>query len=131
MEAVLKSFTESNFWNFMGLEVEQFERGQVTLKLPMRYEFENVQGMPHGGVLASILDTSMGITIASLGYENSTTLDMNIHFLKALQAGDIHCKGSVIHQGNSTFFAESLAYDDNGAVLAHANGVFRAKKISK
>src|SRR5699024_12054049 len=51
-------FTSSDFWKFIGLEIDHYEAGSVRLKLPIKPSFHNIQHIVHGGIFASILDTS-------------------------------------------------------------------------
>src|SRR5699024_5505440 len=101
MENVVKDFTTSDFWKFIGLEIDHYEAGSVRLKLPIKPSFHNIQHIVHGGIFASILDTSMVITLRSTGYDVVTTLDMNIHYYNPAKEGTIYCKGEVLHHGRS------------------------------
>src|SRR5699024_12083893 len=91
----------SDFWKFIGLEIDHYEAGSVRLKLPIKPSFHNIQHIVHGGIFASILDTSKGMTLRSTGYGVVTTLDMVIHFLNPAEEGTIYCTGEVIHHGRS------------------------------
>jgi len=128
-EKMLKDFEGSNFWKFIGLEMEKVEKGSVTLKLPVISSFLNVKNSVHGGVYASILDTSMGFSARSLGFDEVTTLEMDVHFLKAVKDGTIYATGNVIHQNRSTALVEAFLYDEEGNRLAHSTGTFRVVKF--
>jgi len=125
MEKIIQDFESSNFWNFIGLELGEIKEGSVTLKLPIKKDFHNVKNTVHGGMYASILDTTMGFSARSLGYDAVTTLDMDIHFLGAVSKGTIHAVGNVIHQNRSTFLVEATLYDEDENRLAHSTGTFK------
>ena len=129
MEKILRDFEESNFWQFISLEMEKVEKGRVTLKLPIIPAFLNVKDSVHGGIFASILDTSMGFSARSLGFDEVTTLEMDVHFLKAVKEGTIYAEGKVIHQNRSTALVEAGLYDEEGNRLAHSTGTFRVVKF--
>jgi acyl-CoA thioesterase len=131
MEKMIQDFEGSNFWKFIGLELEKVEQGSVTLKLPIIPSFLNVKDSVHGGIYASILDTTMGFSARSLGYDEVSTLEMDVHFLKAVNEGTVHAVGKVIHQNRSTVLAEAGLYDKEGSRLAHSTGTFRVVKIDK
>lgn len=128
LKNVIEDFTESNYWKFLGLELEQFEKGAVKLKLPITPSFHNVQHMVHGGVYASLLDTTMGITLRSFDYSIVTTLNMDIHFLKPAKKGALYCVGHIIHQGKSTSLVKAELYNEKNELLSYASGTFRSQK---
>ncbi|MFD1606955.1 PaaI family thioesterase [Oceanobacillus luteolus] len=128
MQEIIQGFEQSNFWNFIGLELEKAEKGSVTLKLPIIPAFINVRESVHGGVYASILDTAMGFSARSLGYDEVITLDMNVRFLKAVSDGTIYAVGNTIHQNRSTVLVEAVLYDEDDNKLAHSTGTFRVVK---
>src|SRR5699024_39899 len=107
---------------------ENFEKGKVILKLPISSSFHNVQHMVHGGVYASILDTTMGITLRSVGYDTVTTLSMNIDYLNGVKENEIQCVGNIIHEGRSTALVKARLYNSENQLLSHATGTFRALK---
>lgn len=129
MEKIKQDFEQSNFFKHVGMEVENVEKGSVTLKLPIIPEHLNVKNTVHGGVYATILDTAMGFTARSLGYDEVTTLEMGIHFLKSIQEGTVFAKGNVIHQNRSTILVEAEMFDEEGNKLAHSTGTFRVVKF--
>lgn len=72
------------------------KKGSVLLNCRL-FLFLNVKNSVHGGVYATILDTNMGFSARSLGYDEVTTLEMDVHFLKASSKGTVYSKGNVIH----------------------------------
>ncbi|MCM3740931.1 PaaI family thioesterase [Oceanobacillus luteolus] len=128
MQQIIRDFEESNFWKFIGLELEKVEAGSVTLKLPIKSSFMNVRESVHGGIYATILDTAMGFSARSLGFDEVITLEMNVHFLKAVREGTVYAIGNTIHQNRSTALMEAVLVDENDNQLAHSTGTFRVVK---
>jgi|SRR5690625_789228 len=128
MEKMIQDFEGSNFWQFIGLELAHLETGRVTLKLPIIPSFLNVQDSVHGGIYASILDTTMGFTARTTGFDEVTTLEMDVHFLKAVTEGAIYCVGKVIHQSRSTALVQAELFNEANDLLAHSTGTFRVAK---
>src|SRR5699024_12263713 len=105
-----------------------YEAGSVRLKLPIKASFHNIQHIVHGGIFASILDTSMGMTLRSTGYDVVTTLDMDIHFLNPAKEGTMYCTGEVIHHGRSNVWVKAELVNEDDEILAYSTGTFRAVK---
>src|SRR5699024_1192468 len=128
MEKGVKDFTTSDFWKFIGLEIDHYEAGSVSLKLPIKHSFHNIQHILHGRIFAYILDTSMWMTLRYTGYDVVTTLDMDIHFLNPAIEGTIYCTVEVIHHGRSTALVKAELVNEDDEILAYSTGTFRAVK---
>ncbi|WP_164553252.1 PaaI family thioesterase [Brevibacillus marinus] len=122
---VERKFAESPFWQWLGLEAHHIIPGEVQLKLAIRPEFLNVVRSVHGGVYASVLDTTMGFTVRSQAGCPAVTVNMNISFLKATDQGNLWSKGRIINMGRNLAVAEAYIYNDEGQPLAHATGTFK------
>ena len=85
----------SPFWEFIGLELLEIKEGHVELLLPFKISFKNTQNTVHGGIFASVLDTTMGMAGKSLGFDEAMTIQMNIHFLKPVLEGAIYSETTV------------------------------------
>lgn len=107
------------------------EKRSVKLKLPIIPEFMNIKHAVHGGIYVTILETTMGFTSRSLEIYEVTTLQMNVHFVKAVGGGTMYSKGNVIHQNRSTVLVEADLFDEEGNRLAHSTGTFRVVKLDK
>ncbi|PKR77894.1 PaaI family thioesterase [Halalkalibacillus sediminis] len=118
-------FEGSNFWNFIGLEIDSLEVGAVKLRLPYNEKFVNVRNTIHGGIYASLLDTTMGMTARSLGSREVATLQLSINFLKSLKEENLYSAANVVKKTNSTALIEAKIYDSNNETAAHATGTFK------
>src|SRR5699024_10627595 len=98
------------------------------LKLPIKPSFHNIQHIVYGGIFASILDTSMGMTLRSTGYDVVTSLDMYMHFLNPAKEGTIYWTGVVIHHGRATALVKAELVNEDDEILAYSTGAFRAVK---
>ncbi len=84
----------------------------------------NSLGIVHGGIAATLLDTSLGCSIhtllpAGVGY---TTLELHVNYVRpiTIQTGVIRCEGEVIHMGRSMATAQARITDVAGKLYAHA-----------
>ena len=83
----------------------------------------NPNGVLHGGVLMSLLDTAMGHavfeTIAEQGRFNAAA-QFNIHFLEPIRAGVIRAQATVIKIGKRTAVVEGKATNEQDRVVGLA-----------
>jgi uncharacterized protein (TIGR00369 family) len=85
----------------------------------------NGAGTLHGGVYASLMDNSMGLGVLALVGTRAATIEMNVHFLGAINEGRITCHSEVVHRTRRTATAESKVYDSDGKLVAMGTGAFR------
>lgn len=126
MQAIVAGTVDPpGFAVLLGLHALEVAEGRMVFGLDPRPDLLNPMGTLHGGVIATVLDTAMGTALhttlpITTGY---TTLQLNVHFLRAPRAGDpmVHAIGTVVHRGRRTATAEArLVRSDDGSLLAHA-----------
>lgn len=128
LEKVREDFTESPFWNFIGLEMETLEEGHVMLRLPYQKAFDNVRYTIHGGIYMSVMDTTLGVFCRSLGYDDVVTIQMNTQFLKSVIEGDLYCTASLISQSRNTVLVESKLLNDDQELVGYSTATFKVVK---
>lgn len=112
----------------MGFRLHSLKRGEVQLQIDNRHELLNVLGTVHGGVYASMIDTTMGMTARSVEDGLFVTVNLNIHYIKAISEGAVWSKGKVINSGRSLFTVDTEIYNDEGALCAYGTGTFKRVK---
>lgn len=92
----------------MGLQVESFTDGEVTLRLPQSDQLSRVGGMLCGQAMMAAADTAMVLAIVTqLGDQRPmTTVQLNTSFLKPLSGQDARITARVIRAGKSLVFGE-------------------------
>jgi uncharacterized protein (TIGR00369 family) len=108
----------------LNIGFQSAEEGRVVFQVePAEYHYNPI-GMVHGGLAATLCDSSMGCAIqstlpAGVGY---TTLELKINFVRPLTAatGLVLCEGKVINVGGRVATAEARVTDRAGKLYAHA-----------
>ncbi len=92
----------------LGLKVETFEVGAVTLRLPQSPELCRIGGMVCGQALMAAADTAMVLAVVTqLGNRQPmSTVQLNTSFLKPLVNQDALVTARVIRAGKSLVFGE-------------------------
>ena len=116
----------------LGYTLTLWELDRAIVELPLAPHLSNRQGLPHGGVHATLLDTAMGYAGCFTGDADAPqmalTLSMTVNFLSRPKGIHLIAEGRRTGGGKSTFFAESVVRDDEGELIATATGVFRYRK---
>ena len=112
----------------LGIKLEQIEPGEVTVTLDPQQIHCNPMGVLHGGMAATLFDSSLGCAVQSLlppGYI-APTMQLQVNYVRpvTVQTGKIFCTGKVIHMGKKSATAEGRLTDKDGRLYAHSTGTF-------
>ena len=108
----------------LGLEISYPAGTCVIAFEPADFLF-NPQGTLHGGVIATVMDISMGHLLARAA-DAGTTLEMKTQYLKAARAGRLTCTGRILRRGKGISFLASEMVDDQGDLVAYATATWKA-----
>ena len=84
----------------------------------------NPQGTLHGGVIATVLDISMGHLLQK-AIGPGMTLEMKTQFLRPARAGHLRAEGRFLKKGKSINYLETRLTDAGGSLLAVANSTWQ------
>ena len=114
----------------LGLEVKEFERGQITMHLP--YD-ERLVGNPdtgilHGGCITSLVDGTCGgaVIVALKEPRRIATIDLRMDYVRPGKRGsDIFCSAKCYKVTRHVAFVRATAHDgDIDDPVATASGTF-------
>ena len=119
-------FAKVVFNQLIGLQREFAEDGVSRLVLPINPQLFNNFGVVHGGVLMSMLDSTMtAAALSRFDFERLVvTVDLQTQFVKAGQ-GVLTGHGKVVGGGKSLAFCEGRIEDAGGELVAKASAVFK------
>jgi uncharacterized protein (TIGR00369 family) len=116
----------SSFYRWNGIEVVRADAGEVTLGLELVDHHRNVQGFAHGGVLATLADAAMGLSVrtAMEPGRRHVTVEMGVHYLRPVTGGWVTAAGRAIRVGREIAYAEAVVTDGSDRDLARASGTY-------
>ena len=121
----------SGFQKHMGYGLVEWSEGFAKLIMPIGPHLLNREGIPHGGALATVLDTAMGFAGSYTGDPDNPhivmTLNLSVNYMEKATGSRLTTTANLTGGGYKTFFAEASVSDDLGAVAATATGVFKRK----
>ena len=89
--------------------------------------FLNPQGTLHGGLIATIMDISMGHLLnKSVG--PGATIEMKTQYIRSIVRGKTNCRAKFIKKGRSINFLESRFYDEDKKLCALATSTWKLLK---
>ena len=127
--AVREIMPRTPFLAGLGIVVERYEPDEVTIRLPFRPDLTNDGTYYHGGVIASVLDTT-GAAAAWSNHDfdkgaRASTVALSVQYVGACKQSDLVCHARAVRRGKELTFTEITATDADGNVVAHAIQTYR------
>jgi uncharacterized protein (TIGR00369 family) len=112
-----------HIWNTLGYRSAQAPAGKIALEwdAPLEYTFEHGdRRVVHGGMVATLLDTSMGyVCVAGLADDAGfLTADLHVEFYRVASPGLLRAEAEVVHESRRAVFCAASLFDADGALLA-------------
>ena len=113
---------DSAFYRWSGIELVDARPGVAEVAFEAGPDHVNLQGLVHGGMLATLADTAMGLAVRTAlePGRRHVTVQMGIEFLSPGRQGRIVARGRTVKIGRQLGFAEADIVDARGRLLARA-----------
>lgn len=128
LERVKKSGAVAPMHELFGIEVGDLSDGRCEITARPGTAFYNHQGRVHGGFLATVLDSALGVAVQTklAGGTGYGTIELKVNYVRKLDAsvGIVVCRAEVVHAGRSMLTAEAKVAGPDGKLYAHGSGTF-------
>lgn len=112
------AYDRNSYVQYLSMELYSIEPGEAVLRMPVDpARHTNLYHVAHGGAIASLADTAMGVACASLG-RRVVTLDFNINFIRPAGVTSLTAKARVVHNGRQTMVVECEVLGEEEALVA-------------
>ena len=111
-------------WTLLELDTEA---GTIRVQFDGKSEFANAVGTVNGGLMAAMLDDTMGpMVVATLAPGSfASTIELKTNFIRPAPIGPLIGEGRIVHKGRSIAFAEARLSDGEGNLLATGTATLR------
>ncbi|WP_424971595.1 PaaI family thioesterase [Dinoroseobacter sp. S76] len=100
------------------------EKTSCEIRFPVTDRIMNPQGVVHGGMIATVMDISMGHLVAKVAGPGAT-IEMKVQYMRPLTEGPARCIGSFTKRGRSLSFMESRVFDAQERLVAQASATWK------
>jgi uncharacterized protein (TIGR00369 family) len=109
------------------------QAGTISVAFDGSAEFANPAGFVQGGMLAAMLDDTMGAAVfaATEGRLYTVTIGMNVSYLAPARPGRLVGEGRILQLGKTVAFVEGSLHDADGRVLARATAHARLVETAR
>lgn len=115
--------------DLLGWRLEHIDpdAGTITVRFEARAEFTNPLGNVQGGIVAAMLDDTMGpALVATLPPDQfALTLEMKVSYFAPATVGPLWGRGRVVRAGRTNAFVEADLVDADDNVIARASATAR------
>jgi len=129
---ITKSVSPSSLW-LRGTLIE-IEEGVAIISYKIRKEMTNPLGTIQGGVMAALIDDTMGLAFYSLFQQNMfTTTNLNVNYLFGAKEGEeVKVEAKVVRIGKKIANVECKVYNNNEDIIctATSNLVVTSVKVT-
>ena len=127
-EQVFEKFFLAKFiglsFDYLPENVHDIDKTELKITFCVNEMLLNPQGSLHGGIMAAVMDISMGHLLnktAGMG----ATVEMKIQYLRPVRKGWVTCEGRFIKKGRKLSFMESRLSDEAGKLAAIATATWK------
>ncbi|HVG18091.1 MAG TPA: PaaI family thioesterase [Blastocatellia bacterium] len=118
--AIREKFEANHFPKMLGIEIDSIGPGRARLGVEVRQELLQLQGVMHGGAIASLIDTAVAFAILSVSEpeDRFTTVEMKVNYLSAIREGRVVADAHLIRDGRRIIVADCDVFDSKGWLCA-------------
>ena len=126
LEELKERLRSSPFHQWAGIELVEVRGGTSELAMTLEDHHFNPQRIVHGGIIAALADTAIGLALRSVLPIGNThrTAQLNVHFLAKGEGNRLVGRGRAHHMGRRMGYGEADVLDGSGTILARASATF-------
>lgn len=121
IQELIKIVNTSPFPEHMSMKLVSIAFDRACVELRTARCHLQPYGIVHGGVVATLIDTSTFWSAFMRIPEDAglVNVDLKLNYLKPVEKGLLRAEGKAMRSGKSISYAESKVFDDHGGLIAH------------
>ncbi len=104
----------------LGMRLSDIRRNEAVVEIEMRDDLKQLNGVLHGGVTATLIDTAMAFAVRTYltDTEPTATIDLTVHYLRPHVEGKAICTARVVRPGKRIFTVSADVHNEEGKLIA-------------
>ena len=118
--------SDTGFSQLVGFSVASSGDGRAELVLDVEPRHLNPHGSVHGGAIATLVDSAMGLAVATTTAdgEGPVTIEMKVTYLEPATSQQLRAQAHVRRRGKRITIVEADVVDADDEAVAHAIATF-------
>lgn len=135
-DLIIETYKRTNrFGDDLGMQLSIVQPGEIEYKLAVSDKHMATPVAAHGGVIATLMDGTLGVAALSLVVEQGkvvSTIELKLNFLSPARLGDtLIATGKVVQTGSRIIYAEGEIRNQKNELVAKGSGTFNAYPAEK
>ncbi len=120
LQKIREKFEHNHFPRLVGIEIDSMETGRARLSLEVTEKHLQLQGIMHGGAIATLIDTAVAFAIVSVSEPGArfSTVELKVNYLSAIKEGRVIADAWLVRDGRRIVVAECDVFDAAGQLAA-------------
>jgi len=117
----LREKVPSSYWELLGMEFLDHGPGYARLRLFVKEEILQSFRVVHGGAIASLVDTAVGVALIhgiTPEEESVSTVEMKVNYLAPVYKGELIAEAKIVKQGRTIAVGTAEVKDASGNLVA-------------
>jgi uncharacterized protein (TIGR00369 family) len=108
------------FAKLMGMRLVDMRPNEAVIEIEMREDLKQPNGVLHGGVTATLIDTAMAFAVRTYltDTEPTATIDLTVHYLRPHVEGKAICTARVVRPGKRIYTVSAEVHNEAGKLIA-------------
>ncbi|MDQ0190692.1 PaaI family thioesterase [Alicyclobacillus cycloheptanicus] len=128
----IQHLQDGAYWRHIHMYIIEVSEERAVVRMDIEPEVLQIYGNVHGGVLASLIDSSMSVMLHTTleGTEQPVTSQMNVYYLQAARGerAYLDAVATLIKRGGRLAVCRADVYDDEGTLVAYGTGEFYIRR---
>lgn len=114
------------FNSALGIQVTAIEADGACLLMPWQEMLggSRSRGHMHGGVIATLIDATCGLTLVAFTGRGAPTVDMRVDFHRGVTPGELRGRGKLLRLGRTLAVLDAEVHDSANKLVASGRAVF-------
>lgn len=125
-------FKSFPFFRLLGMELVDIEPGRAKIRITHRDDLVQPAGILHGGVTASLIDTTIAhailLTEPYLAAQEEgariVSVDLRIKYLRPVSQGSVVCTATLPRLGRQIIHADAVVVDEREREIARGDSIY-------
>lgn len=115
---------------FLGLSGRFIDEKTYQFIVPVTPFMHNSLGVVHGGITATLIDSTMGSMINQLlpKGEFAVTTELKTNYIHSVKTGTLRSEATILHRGKQLVICEGSIYDERNRLITHSTATFMILK---